>query len=130
MDRQTIFQWVRKQYGTTPDYPWSDDNAVLRHKDSRRWYAVILEVKRSRLGLTEGDAPDEGIVDVINVKCDPALTGSLQKKSGFHPAYHMNKEQWISIRLDGSAGEEEIKNLIHLSFQLTGEKKRKNPENN
>ncbi len=118
MDRQTIFRWVRKQYGTVPDYPWSDNNAVLRHKDNRKWYGVILEVAKSKLGL-----PDEGTVDVINVKCDPLLTGSLQKKPGFHPAYHMNKEKWISIRLDGSAGDEEIRNLIHLSFELTKTKK-------
>ena len=118
MDRQTIFRWVRKQYGTVPDYPWSDNNAVLRHKDNRKWYGVILEVDKSKLGL-----PDEGTVDVINVKCDPLLTGSLQKKPGVHPAYHMNKEKWISIRLDGSAGDEEIRNLIHLSFELTKTKK-------
>ena len=39
MDRQTIFRWVRRQYGTVPDYPWSDNNAVLRHKDNRKWSA-------------------------------------------------------------------------------------------
>ena len=59
MDRQEVFGLVRKKYGTEPDYPWGDWNAVLRHKDTGKWYGVILEVKGSRIGLG-----DERIVDV------------------------------------------------------------------
>ena len=32
MDREEIFQYVKARYGTEPDYPWIDYNAVLRHK--------------------------------------------------------------------------------------------------
>ncbi|MDE5993139.1 MAG: MmcQ/YjbR family DNA-binding protein, partial [Oscillospiraceae bacterium] len=32
---------------------------------------------------------------------------------------HMNKENWIGIMLDGSADEEQIKNLLDMSYQLT-----------
>lgn len=32
MNRQEIFRWVKEQYGTEPDYPWQDANAVLRHQ--------------------------------------------------------------------------------------------------
>lgn len=44
MTRQEIFEWCRQQYGTEPDYPWNDWNAVLRHKKNNKWYGVILEV--------------------------------------------------------------------------------------
>lgn len=27
MNRQDIFNWVKLQYGTEPDYPWTDWNA-------------------------------------------------------------------------------------------------------
>lgn len=64
-------------------------------------------------------------MDVINLKCDPELIGSLRLKSGFHAAYHMNKEKWISIRLDGSVVDSEIKSLIELSFELTRDGKKK-----
>lgn len=120
MDREEVLQWVRKKYGTEPDYPWKDDNAVLRHGENNKWYGLIMEVRRDRLGL-----PGEESVDVLNVKCDPVLISSLQSKEGFHPAYHMNKEKWISIRLDGSAGEEDIKNLIAISYELTSAAKNK-----
>ncbi len=121
MDRASIFQWVKKTYGTEPDYPWNDRNAVLRHKDNRKWYGVVLEASRKTLGLAAGGDPS-GYAEVLNVKSDPDLIGSLRGKKGFLPAYHMNKENWISILLDGSVPEEEIKSLLGLSYQLTATK--------
>lgn len=119
MDRQTVFEWIKRKYGTDPDYPWKDSNAVLRHRENKKWFALIMEVGRDKLGL-----PEEGTVDVMNVKCDPMLIGSLRTQPGFLPAYHMNKDQWISILLDGTAPEEEIKSLIAMSYELTNPKKK------
>ncbi len=120
MDREELFSWCRQQYGTEPDYPWADRNAVLRHRDTGKWYGAVLEVRRDRLGMQ-----GEELVDVLNVKGDPVLIGSLRMQPGFLPAYHMNKENWISILLDGTAPEEQMKNLIEMSYQMT-DKKRKN----
>lgn len=114
MERKELFEWAKETYGTIPDYPWNDWNCVLRHKENNKWYALIMEVSESKLGLM-----GERIVDVVNVKCDPVLIGSLRMKPGFFPAYHMNKDKWISIILDGSVPEDEIKDLIDLSYQLT-----------
>ena len=120
MDREELFSWCRQQYGTEPDYPWAVRNAVLRHRDTGKWYGAVLEVRRDRLGMQ-----GEELVDVLNVKGDPVLIGSLRMQPGFLPAYHMNKENWISILLDGTAPEEQMKNLIEMSYQMT-DKKRKN----
>lgn len=79
-----------------------------------------MAVGRDKLGLS-GD----GTVDVLNVKCDPMLAGSLRQQDGFHPAYHMNKDKWLTARLDGSASDDEIKSLIDLSYELTAMKKRR-----
>ena len=124
MNRTSLFAWIKEQYKTDPDYPWNDNNAVLRHKENKKWFGVVLEVGRDKLRL-----PDSEITDVINVKCDPFLIGSLRGQPGFHPAYHMNKEKWISIRLDGSVPDEKIKDLIDLSYQLTGPKKKDSGKN-
>lgn len=40
MERSELFEWVKETYGTAPDYPWNDWNAVLRHAESKKWYAV------------------------------------------------------------------------------------------
>ena len=73
MTRQELFTWIRQQYGTEPEYPWHDWNAVLRHNDNNKWYGVVLEVSADKLGLPEAD-----IIDVLNVKSDPLLIGSLR----------------------------------------------------
>lgn len=65
--RQELFTWIRQQYGTEPEYPWHDWNAVLRHNDNNKWYGVVLEVSADKLGL-----PEVGIIDVLNVKSDAA----------------------------------------------------------
>ena len=114
MNREDVFMWVKEQYNTEPDYPWGDENAVLRHKSNNKWYGVVLKVKEDRLGL-----PGVKEVDVLNVKSEPMLIGSLRMKKGFFPAYHMNKEHWNTIILGDNAPEEEIKNLIDMSYQLT-----------
>ena len=51
MTRQELFTWIRQQYGTEPEYPWHDWNAVLRHKDNNKWYGVMWEEVGINLGL-------------------------------------------------------------------------------
>lgn len=61
MKREEIFEYVKKQYGTIPEYLWksSPESAILRHENGK-WYAAILRVEKSKLGLKE-----EGSVDII-----------------------------------------------------------------
>ena len=101
MDRKDVFEYVKKQYGTVPEYLWkeSPESAVLRHKNGK-WYAVLMQVKKSKLEL-EG----EGTVDIINVKCEPDMVGVLIETYGFLPGYHMNKEHWITMLMDGTVSE-------------------------
>ena len=120
MTRQDLFDWIQKEYGTEPEYPWHDRNAVLRRKDNGKWYGVVLEVSGNKLGLPEND-----FVDVLNVKSDPMLIASLRGQMGYFPAYHMNKEKWISILLGQEKLDESIHNLIALSYELTASKRKK-----
>lgn len=122
MTRQELFTWIRQQYGTEPEYPWHDWNAVLRHNDNNKWYGVVLEVSANKLGL-----PEAGIIDVLNVKSDPLMVGSLRGQEGYFPAYHMNKEKWLSIQLGKPELDDAIKDLLSLSHELTAPKKR-NPK--
>ena len=121
MTREELFQWVKQEYGTEAEYPWKDSNAVLRRADNNKWYGVILSVAGSKLGLE-----DDNIIDVINLKSDPMLIGSLRGQKGYFPAYHMNKTQWLSALLEESLNDETVKRLIDWSFQATAVKKKKN----
>ena len=114
MERKELFEWAKETYGTEPDYPWNDWNCVLRHKHNNKWYALIMEIEETKLGINS-----DKIVDVLNVKCDLLLIGSLRMKEGFYPAYHMNKDKWISILMDGTVPDNEIMELVELSYSLT-----------
>ena len=114
VDREEIFEYVKKQYGTIPEYLWSSspDSAVLRHHNGK-WYAVIMNIERSKLGLDGDDT-----VEIIDVKCDPEMTGMIIQTYGFLPGYHMNKQHWITILLDGIVGESKILDFLDMSYDL------------
>ena len=122
MNREQLEKYLCKTYAADMDHPWikHPNYAVFRHSDNRKWFAVIMEVSKSKLDL----AGDE-MLSVVNFKCDPAFIGSLRMESGFFPAYHMNKDNWITVALDGTADDEKIKVLADMSYELTSTKKRR-----
>ena len=122
MDRQALIDFIKEYFAASPEYLFADDlnTAVFRHSDNRKWFAIIMNIPMKKFGLF-GDKN----VDIVNLKCDPLLTGSLIKDGGVFPAYHMNKEKWISVLLDGSVEDDKIKWLVELSFQLTSKKLKK-----
>ena len=126
--REAVLKYVLEQYGTSPEYTFESDPeiAVLRHKAGRKWYGIIMNVPKSKLGLS-GDER----IDILNVKCDPAVSGSMCLNAGIYPGYHMNKQHWISILLDGTVEMSMIEMLIDASFELTAVKvRKKSPQNN
>lgn len=122
MERREIEQYIFDTYSVEPDYPWMDtpESAVFRHAGNRKWFALVTAVSKSKLGLQE-QAP----LDIVNLKCDPILIGSLRMEHGFFPAYHMNKDKWITAALDGSAPDDTIKMLLEMSYQATAPKHRR-----
>ena len=114
--REDIFEYVRATWDTIPDYPWPNDpgHAVLRHPRGGKWFGLIMTVPGDKLGLIGTDP-----IEIINLKCDPDLIDFIRNEPGVLPAYHMNKQHWISILLDSPFPREEILHLISLSHQLT-----------
>ena len=122
MTRQELTDYIFDAFSVEPDYPFLRDDVtcVFRHTDNRKWFGIIMKIPYRTLGMNRG-----GETDIVNIKCDPVLMGSLRGKPGFRPAYHMNKDKWITILLDGSAGREEVTALVDMSFRMTETKVRK-----
>lgn len=114
--RDKIFEYVKENFGTSPEYLWqkTPDTAVFRHSENKKWYAIIMDISKRKLGIDSDE-----FVDIINVKCDPILISSLLNNKGYFPAYHMNKNYWISVLLDKTVDLEEIISLINFSYELT-----------
>lgn len=115
-DAKKVLTYVLEKYGTTPEFLWarSPGNAILRHKHNLKWYAALLSLPKKKLGI---DRP--GDIEILDVKGDPAMIDNLRDGKRFLPAYHMNKEHWMTLVLDGSIPMKEICSLIDLSFDIT-----------
>jgi predicted DNA-binding protein (MmcQ/YjbR family) len=125
MTRQELLNHIADTYGITPDFPFEGDftTAVCRHGDNRKWFAILMEIPKSRLGLG-GD----GTVNVVNLKISPEMLPSLLQERGVFPAYHMSKTHWVTVALDGAevcASEEMVAFLTEVSFTLTAKKTKK-----
>ena len=122
MTRQELTDYIFDAFSVEADYPFPRDDVscVFRHTDNRKWFGIMMKIPYRTLGMNR-----DGETDIVNVKCDPVLMGALRGKPGFRPAYHMNKDKWITILLDGSAGREEITALVDMSFRMTETKLRK-----
>lgn len=116
MTRMELDRHIAQQYGAVPDFPWKNhpDYGVYRHANNK-WFALVMRLPGKKLGL-QSDA----LLDVVNLKCDPILVGSLLLEPGFFSAYHMNHEKWITVALDGSVPDETVKMLVEMSHTLTG----------
>ena len=55
----------------------------------------------------------------ISLKCEPLLAEQLREA---HPAvlpgYHLNKRHWNTVIIDGSLGDEAIRNMVEDSYDL------------
>jgi predicted DNA-binding protein (MmcQ/YjbR family) len=124
MNRQSLIDRIYDAFSIEPDYPWfnTPDAAVFRHVDSRKWFGLLMSVSPNSLRI-HADAS----VDILNVKCDPLLIGSLRQRPGFLPAYHMNTELWITILLN-DVSDDDIMELVRKSYELTSAAKGRRPD--
>lgn len=121
--REDVFQYVRKKYKSEIEYLWLrfPSYAVFRHRDNQKWYGIVMDISRAKLGLN-GDE----LVDVLNVKLDsPLLVDLLTREDGYFPGYHISRGNWVSILLDGSVPLDEVCAWIDRSWQVTASTKTK-----
>ena len=121
MDRTACQTYIEETYGAIGEnlfakYPIF---RVFRHRNNRKWFAVIMEISKEKLGLDRG-----GDIQVMNVKCDTRLMGSFRQEPGIFPAYHMSKAHWLTVALDGTVDEDKIKFLLDMSYDLTKGRKK------
>ena len=122
MKRDELEAFIIETYNADRDYPWLKypNYEVFRHCNNQKWFALIMDVPKKKLGWQ-----GEELLDVVNFKCDSLLIGSLRSEVGFFPAYHMSKDSWITVALDGSVSDDRIKMLLDMSYRATASKIRK-----
>ena len=116
MHRNDVIEYIKETYEIMPEYLFKSDPecCVFRHRHSKKWFGIIMNISADKVGLEA-----EKYIDVLNVKCDPEMVAVLSCQSGFAPAYHMNKKHWLTILLDGSVPNEQIAQILNISYELT-----------
>ncbi len=105
MDRRELIDFCLTLPDVYEDYPFHDDNwTVIRCRKNKKIFAWIFE--------REGNI-------WVNVKADRQWRDFW--RSAFEaivPAYHLNKEHWNSLIMDGSIPEDTVRQLIMESYDL------------
>lgn len=110
MDRRELIEYCLTMPDTYEDYPFRDHNwTVIRCKGSKKIFAWIFE-RQDKIW--------------INLKADPEWRDFWRNAfESIQPAYHLNKNHWNSIIMDGTVPEDTVKQLIGESYDLIKPKK-------
>ncbi|EJS65315.1 MULTISPECIES: MmcQ/YjbR family DNA-binding protein [Bacillus] len=93
------------------DHPFGEGWTAIRHKENKKIFALIF-LHNDHL--------------CVNLKCDPDYAGTLRNTFvDVQPGYHMNKEHWNTVILDGDLLKEQIHDMVKHSFELTRPKVKK-----
>ena len=107
---RSIIAYAESEWEEMPEFLWKNfpDYAVLRRKDTDKWYALVARLTADKVGGSKKD-----IIEVVNMRRTEGMDGPR-----FLPAYHMNKKTWTTIVLDGAVGAAELQKLLSESRKL------------
>lgn len=87
--------------GTTLTTPFGPDTLVM--KISNKMYALF---------------PADSTYSSVSLKCEPIRAEALREQHPeITPGYHLNKQHWNTVALDGNLSDEEIQSLIDHSYE-------------
>lgn len=111
--RQDVIDYCLTFQEVYEDYPFSDVNwTCMRHQHNKKVFAWIFKRHDYIWVNVKGE---RGWLDFFREKYESVI-----------PAYHLSKEHWNSIILDGSVSDEDICTMIKESYSLTSSKKKIN----
>ncbi len=111
---KAVVDYARARYHTHPEYLWksSPDCFILRRKNSKKWYAAIMDVDGKKIDKSSG------VVTIINLRVKPTELAKLIDNKNYFPGFHMNKKSWYTVILDRAVPDEVLFALMDNSFNL------------
>lgn len=111
-----VIKYVKEKYNDDLEYLWKKfpNNAVWRNKDNNKWYGALLVLSESKLGIESNE-----IIDIIDLRYQKDSIQEIIDNKKVFKGYHMNKDNWITVKLDGSVDLKRIYKLIDNSFNLS-----------
>ena len=111
-----IIRYVKDKYNDDLEFLWKkfSQNAVWRNKNNDKCYGILLIISEKKLKL-ESDK----IVEIIDLRYSKDKIKEIIDNEKIFAGYHMNKDNWITIKLDDSIKTETIFELIDNSYRLS-----------
>lgn len=111
-----IIQYIKGKYQDELEYLWDKfpNNAIWRDKESKKWYGLLIVLPECKLGVES-----EQICDIIVLRYPKDKLDQIVDGKTIFPGYHMNKKNWITVKLDGSMRIQDICSLVDQSYQLS-----------
>ena len=108
-----IITYIKEKYGDELEFLWDNapDCAIARRKDNKKWYLIIMTVKKDRLGFKT-----DKMVEVMNLTAPKEKVPQIIDNKTFFPAYHMNKQSWFTILLENVDDYGQVFDLIDNSY--------------
>ena len=102
MNLETLRTYLLSKHGAIEDYPFGPQ-------------PLVIKVGGKIFALVAADATPLR----ISLKCEPAHAQFLRESfSAVQPGYHLNKEHWNTVTIDGSIPEEGVRAMIDESYRL------------
>ena len=111
-----IINYVKAKYDNDLEFLWkrSPKNAIWRNQNNRKWYGTVLVISKDKLKIESNE-----MVEILDLRYQKNDIKNIIDNYKIFPGYHMNKDNWITIILDGRVELEEIYQLIDNSYQLS-----------
>ncbi len=111
-----IIKYIKNKYNDDLEYLWKNfpTDAIWRNKKSGKWYGLLLVIEESKLGINS-----KNTVEIIDLRYQKDNINKIIDNKKIFGGYHMNKNSWITIKLDGSVDIKEIYKLIDNSYALS-----------
>jgi len=108
MTHKDLEKYLLSLPDTWLDFPFGEGTSVYKVGDKATNDGKMFAI------ISDGSNPLR-----VSLKCDPKLAETLRERyESVVPGYHLNKKHWNTIICSGQLGDEEIKDLANLSYQL------------
>lgn len=114
-----IIEYINKEYKLNPEFLWDKYPNYAVFRENKKWFVVLARIPLNKINKNTSIDKE---VDVINVKIESDNIETLLCCDGYYEAFHMNKKNWISIILDDTLSDDNIKNMINNSYYLVNKK--------
>ena len=116
LKRSDVERYIKEKFDVLGEqiFPKYPNFSAFRHKKNEKWFALLMEISASKLGLESDE-----MIEVLNLKCSPDLAMVLVDEQQIFKAYHMNKKHWISVNLNSKISQKTVFDLIDESFSLS-----------